>query len=78
MKDPNSRAAYDRYGEEGMKKVPGAGGKTGEDDDMFAAMFGMGKMKGPKKTRSLIHPLKCTLEDLYNGKNSRIRINKLT
>ena len=61
-----------------MKKVPGAGGKTGEDDDMFAAMFGMGKMKGPKKTRSLIHPLKCTLEDLYNGKNSRIRINKLT
>ena len=74
--DGNSRAAYDRYGEEGMKKVPGGAAKAGEEDDVWAAMFGMGKMKGTKKTRSLIHPLKCTLEDLYNGKTTRIRINR--
>ena len=40
---------------------------------MFGAMFG-GNDKGPKKTKSVIHPIKCTLEDLYKGKSARIKV----
>jgi DnaJ family protein A protein 2 len=42
---------------------------------MFGQMFGDAG-KGPKKTKSVIHPIKCTLEDLYNGKNSRIKVSR--
>lgn len=42
---------------------------------MFGAMFGEGG-KGPQKTKSVIHPVKCTLGDLYNGKSSRIKVNR--
>jgi len=68
LKDPQKRAAYDRLGEEGMK----AGGAAGGADDFFGGMFGQDK--GPKKTKSVIHPVKCTLEELYNGKTTRIKI----
>jgi DnaJ family protein A protein 2 len=36
-------------------------------------MFG-GAAKGVKKTKSVIHPMKCSLEDLYSGKKIRIKI----
>ena len=32
---------------------------------------------GPKKTRSIIHPISCTLEELYNGKTTRIKVTRL-
>jgi len=54
-----------------MKKGP-TGGDPG---DFFGGMFG-GKEKGPKKNKSVIHPIKCTLEDLYNGKSTKIKINR--
>ena len=69
LSDAQKRAAYDKYGEEGMKK-----GAQASPGDMFEAMFGnKGKFR-PKKTRSVIHPVKCTLEDLYLGKATRIRV----
>jgi len=37
-------------------------------------MFGGKDNFGPKKTKSVIHPIKCTLEDLYNGKATKIRV----
>ena len=67
LKDPQKRAAYDRLGEEGMKAGAGA-------QDAFGGMFGQDK--GPKKTKSIIHPVKCTLEELYNGKSTRIKITR--
>ena len=39
-------------------------------------MFGQDSKLGPKKTKSVIHPVKCTLEDLYNGKSFKVRINR--
>lgn len=38
-------------------------------------MFG-GASKGLKKTKSVIHPIKCTLEDLYTGKKIRIKVTR--
>ena len=35
-----------------------------------------GKKKGPEKTKSVMHPVKCTLEELYVGKLTRIKINR--
>lgn len=31
---------------------------------------------GPKKTKSVIHPVKCTLEDLYHGKKMKVKITR--
>lgn len=31
----------------------------------------------PKKTKSVIHPVSCTLEDLYNGKSTKIKVARL-
>lgn len=67
LSDPQKRAAYDKFGEEGMK--------PGGAQEFFTNMFEK-KNKGPQKTKSVVHPIKCTLEELYNGKKSRIRINR--
>jgi DnaJ family protein A protein 2 len=67
LQDPQLRAAYDKFGEEGLK--------PGGAQEFFTNMFDK-KDKGPKKTKSVVQPIKCTLEDLYNGKSSRIRINR--
>lgn len=53
----------------------GAGGAAGPDE-FFEQMFGGKGSKGPTKTKSVIHPVKCTLEDLFNGKTTRIKINR--
>lgn len=39
-------------------------------------MFGGKGKNGPKKTKSVIHPIKCTLEELYNGKTVRIKVSR--
>lgn len=31
---------------------------------------------GPKKSKPVVHPLKCTLEEIYNGKSTKIAINR--
>jgi hypothetical protein len=36
-------------------------------------MFGQKGKIIPKKTKSVIHPVKCTLEDLYSGKTFKIK-----
>ena len=45
----------------------------GDPNDMFGGLFGGGD-KGPQKTKSVIHPIKCTLEELYKGKSVRIKV----
>ena len=67
LSDPQKRAAYDKFGEEGMK--PG-----GINPEFFGDMFGA--KKGPEKTKSVVHPIKCTLEELYMGKKVRVKLNR--
>lgn len=69
LSDPDKRAVYDKYGEEGLK--PGMGPMPEDMFDMFSK-----KNKGPKKTKSVMHPVGCTLEELYNGKTTRIKITR--
>jgi len=48
----------------------------GDIFDMFGGGRGNGGQKGPKKGKSVMHPVKVTLEDLYNGKTSKVAVNR--
>ena len=37
---------------------------------------GRGKPSGPKKGKPVGHQVKATLEDLYNGKSTKIAVNR--
>lgn len=47
--------------------------------DIFDLFGGGGRgrpQQGPKKGKSVMHPIKATLEDLYNGKSSKVAVNR--
>ncbi|KAK0546614.1 hypothetical protein OC845_004512 [Tilletia horrida] len=92
LSDPDTRAAYDRYGTTG----PADGGGPGPDmDDLFSFMFGEGGF-GPspfdfpggmggggmprgfprRKAQSSVIPYDVSLEDLYKGKTAHFSLEK--
>ena len=78
LSDDDKRAQYDKYGLEGVSG-DGEGGSGGED--LFSMFFGGGGRSrggggGPKKGPSVNHPLKVSLEDLYNGKTVKLAVNR--
>jgi DnaJ family protein A protein 2 len=76
LSDKEKRAKYDKYGLEGLSEDGGGGGGP---DDLFSMFFGgggRGRSAGPRKSESVNHPLKVSLEDLYNGKTAKIAINR--
>lgn len=75
LSDPEKRQLYDQYGEEGVRD--GGGMPAGMDIfDILQGRMGGGQQRGPKKGKSVMHPVKATLEDLYNGKTSKIVISR--
>mmetsp|Transcript_27239 Transcript_27239/g.59998 ORF Transcript_27239/g.59998 Transcript_27239/m.59998 type:complete len:413 (-) Transcript_27239:140-1378(-) len=77
LSDPAKRELYDKYGLEGVEQEGGPGGPAG--DDLFSMFFGGGgrsRRAGPKKGPSVQHPLKVSLNDLYNGKTVKLAINR--
>ena len=74
LSDPEKRSKYDKYGLEGLEE--GAGGPGGAED-LFAAMFGgRARSAGPKRGEDVNHPLKVSLEDLYNGKTVKLAVSR--
>uniref|UniRef100_A0A7S4QK33 J domain-containing protein n=1 Tax=Alexandrium monilatum TaxID=311494 RepID=A0A7S4QK33_9DINO len=77
LSDSDKRAKYDRFGEEGLD---GDGG--GDPTDIFDAFFGGGGRRGGgggrrrQKTKDVVQPLKCTLEQLYNGQTKKMAITR--
>lgn len=73
MSDSEKRKAYDQYGEDGLKNDGGAAA-----EDIFSMFFGRGnsRRQGPRKGEDVVHPLRVTLEDLYNGKTSKLAITR--
>ena len=78
LTDPEKRKTYDKYGEEGLRDGPQSAGFA----DIFD-LFGMGGRGGggggqpqKKKVKALGKILEVTLEDLYNGKEFEIDIER--
>ena len=78
LSDPEKRKAYDKYGLEGVDDDPDAAAARGED--LFSMFFGgggrRGRQAGPRKGPSINHPIKVSLEDLYNGKTVKLAVNR--
>ncbi|EQC39456.1 hypothetical protein SDRG_03658 [Saprolegnia diclina VS20] len=75
LSDPEKREVYDKFGEEGLQQ---GGGSGGGGADIFSQMFGGGmrQPRGPPRGEDLTHPLKVSLEDLYNGKMVKLAVNR--
>jgi len=73
LSDAQKRDIYDKYGEEGLKE--GAGGEADIFDLLMGGRRG-GGAKAKRKTKSVLHNLKVTLEDLYVGKNKYLEISR--
>jgi molecular chaperone DnaJ len=84
LKDPDKRAAYDRFGhaafEHGMGNGPaGFGADFGTTfSDLFEGIFGMsagrGRSSGRERGADLRYNMDITLQEAFTGKNAQIRI----
>ena len=87
LKDPQKRAAYDRYGHEafkngGMGNPGGGGGQGGGFSDIgdifetiFGSAFGGGGRQQARRGADLRYDLEITLEDAFHGKSAEIEID---
>lgn len=67
---------YDKHGKEGLE---GGGGGHESADDIFSMFFGGGRggrNRGPVRGDDITHPIKASMEDLYNGKTVKLAINR--
>lgn len=73
LSDSEKRGVYDQYGEEGLQN----GGGGADAGDIFSQLFRGGKRRsGPQKGEDITHPLKVSLEDIYNGKTVKLAVNR--
>jgi len=87
LKDPQKRAAYDRFGHAAFRGGAGRGAAGAEDfgafSDIFENIFGefMGNARGgggrpsPRRGADLRYDMDITLEDAFHGKSREITID---
>jgi len=81
LSDDKKRQTYDKFGMDGLKEG-GMGGGSAQDifEHFFggggSGFFGGGRERGPTKTKDMVHEIQVTLEDLYNGKTSKMAVNR--
>lgn len=77
LSDPEKRKLYDQYGMEGLE---GQSTEHHSADDIFSMFFGGGGGRrgrgGPQRGEDIVHTIKVSLEDLYNGKTHRLAITR--
>lgn len=76
LSDPEKKQIYDKYGEDGLKDGMGGGG---EGMDIFDLLMNRGGGQGKKakpKSKSIMYPLKVSLEDVYCGRSKYLEISR--
>ena len=84
LKDPQKRAAYDRYGHAAFQQGGGGGGHPGADfgdlGDIFETIFGSafgggaGGRARPRRGADLRYDMQINLEEAFHGKSTEIEI----
>ncbi|MBI0473888.1 molecular chaperone DnaJ [Sphingomonas sp. MA1305] len=85
LKDPQKRAAYDRYGHAAFQNGGGGGGGAqdfGAFSDIFESVFGefMGGGRGggraqPRRGADLRYDMEISLEEAFHGKSTEITVD---
>ncbi|CAK8691836.1 dnaJ homolog subfamily A member 1-like [Clavelina lepadiformis] len=77
LSDSKKRKLYDEGGEQALKEG-GPGGAPHSAFDIFDMFFGGGgsRHRQPSKGKDVVHQLKVTLEDMYNGTTKRLSLQK--
>ncbi|XP_071539874.1 dnaJ homolog subfamily A member 2-like [Panulirus ornatus] len=94
LTNPEKREIYDRYGLKGLQEGGESGFAGAEDlfghffggGGPFGGLFGgfggggfrHGQRRGPRRGENTVHRLKVSLEDMYNGKVSKLQLSKNT
>lgn len=83
LSDPEKRSMYDQFGLEGLQN---GGASAGGAEDLFSQFFGGGmfgggfggggRRRGPRRSRDIMHVIHVRLEDLYNGKTSKMALKR--
>lgn len=81
LKDPQKRAAYDRYGHAAFQNGGGPGGQGadfGDIGDIFESIFGQafggGGRQQARRGADLRYDMEITLEEAFHGKKTEIQI----
>jgi len=78
LSDAKKRDLYDRGGEKAIKEGGVDSGHNPMDifDMFFGGMGGGGRSRGPSRGKNVVHQLKVSLEDMYNGAVRKLALQK--
>uniref|UniRef100_A0A7S2SZ72 DnaJ-like protein n=1 Tax=Chloropicon primus TaxID=1764295 RepID=A0A7S2SZ72_9CHLO len=79
LKDEEKRRIYDDYGEDALKEgMGGGGGGASSMADLFDMMSGGGggRRRGPEKGEPIVHKLKCSLAEMFNGATRKLALTR--
>jgi DnaJ family protein A protein 2 len=84
LSDPEKRQRYDQFGEDAVNDASGGMGGGDHARDVFDMFFGGGRggrsaptgPRGKRKGQDVVHPLKLSLEQLYNGVTKKLAVNR--
>uniref|UniRef100_H2YM75 Uncharacterized protein n=1 Tax=Ciona savignyi TaxID=51511 RepID=H2YM75_CIOSA len=78
LSDQKKRRIYDEGGEQALKEGSGGGGGFHSAHDLFDMFFGGGgsRSRQPTKGKDVVHQLRVSLEDMYNGATKRLSLQK--
>ena len=82
LKDPQKRAAYDRYGHAAFQQGMGGGGQGGGDfgdigdifESIFGSSFGGGGRQQQRRGADLRYDMEVSLDEAFRGKSTEITI----
>jgi len=86
LSDPEKREIYDQYGEDALKEGMGGGSSSDFHSpfDIFEQLFpgsgtfggGGSRVRRQKRGEDVVHTMKVSLEDLYNGTTKKLSLSR--